>query len=209
MSKGYTNLTTLATYMGMTFTALQMPIADLAIGAAEHWIDNEIRHAWLEPDPIIESRPISKIGQVRLLKPPIKTIEKVSARWVPGGTLMEAVLAGETGVSSAGYYYVQSLRDGLFIAPAAIGAFEIVIEYTPNDDTTAPDEVALAANVLAAASLRTAPTFNGDIDPTMVQRYMVGGELEVEFRKGLIGNAGALIQARSYLDTWLRGYTVV
>lgn len=208
--KGYTNLTALATYMGMTFTPGQMLIAELAIGAAERWIDNEIRHAWLEPTPVVESRSVSRIGQVRLLKPPIKTIEKVSVRWGPGDTLVEVALAGSVSAEGCGgYYYVQSLRDGVLMVPRGGSAFEAVVEYTPNDDTAAPDEVALAANALAAASLRTAPTFNGDIDPTMVQRYMIGGELEVEFRKGIIGNAGALVQVRFYLDNWLRGYTVV
>lgn len=206
--KGYSSAVSLAAYMGMTFTTAQATIAGIALGAAEVWIDNETRHAWLEATPIVESQRPSKVGQIRLNKPPVKSIEKVSVRWWPGQTLVEASLAGVASEGCGGYYYVQSLRDGVLTVYWAAGAFEIVVEYTPNTDAV-PDEIILSTNVIAASFLRNAPTFNGDIDPTMIQRYVIGGELEVEFRKNLASSAGAIAQAYFYLANWIKGYTVV
>lgn len=202
--KGYTNTNALAVYMGASFTASQELIADLAIGAAEAWIDNNIRHAWLEIGPITETVYMGKGGLVQVRKPPVKTFDTVSVTWWPGNPQMAQPLDG-----TCGQYTVRSLRDGVLWLPYSAGAHSVQIVYTPNDDPV-PDVATLATLALASANLRMMPAFNDDADPTVVQRYMVGGELEVEFRKNLMAGANVSTQqALSYLDEWVKGHVVV
>lgn len=204
MSKGYTTTDDLAIYMGASFTTAQEMIAGLAIGAAETWIDNATRHAWLETGPITEALGLSRQSTVQVSKPPVKTFDAVSISWSPGVSVPVQTLD-----PTCGQYYVRSMRDGVLWLPYGAGAYGIGVTYTPNDDDV-PNEVTLAALVLASSNLRMMPAFNDDADPTVIQRYMVGGELEVEFRKNLTSGAGASIQqALTYLDTWVKGYTVV
>lgn len=199
--KGYTSANDVAAYMGLTFSVAQAALAALAIGAAESWIDHNTRHAWLEAGPIVETIKIARTSLLTVAKPPVKEFTQVSAVWWPGA---EATVLDAT----TGMWFVRNLRDGIIWAPFAFGAYELTVTYVPNDDAV-PDEVKLATNVMAAAALRMIPSFNDDVDPTIVQRYVVGGELEVEFRKVITTNVTAGQQALTYLDMWVKGYSVI
>lgn len=203
MAKGYASVDDLAAYMGMSFTAAQELIADLSIGTAEGWIDRATRHAWLEDSPITETIYPSGVSYSRVAKPPVESFDSVSVVWGAGGTAV--VLDG-----TCGQYTVRSLRDGILLLPFGIQhAYAINVVYTPTGEPP-PDEVTLATLVLAASNLRLSPTFTDDVDPTVVQRYVVGGELEVEFRKNLsAGGNVATAQALFYLDAWVKGYAVI
>lgn len=202
MSKGYTDTATLATYMDMEFSASQELIADVAIGTAEAWIDHNSRHAWLEEGPIVEETFLTtRTNLVHVTKPPVKSFDAVTVTWWPGGetTPLPAETFG---------YYVRSLRDGTLWVPWVNQAYSMSTTYTPNDDDV-PDEVGLATLVLAASILRMAPSFNDGVDPTVVQRYVVGGELTVEFRKNLLLSNSAMMQALSYMSNWVKDYVIV
>jgi hypothetical protein len=202
MSKGYTSDTDLETYMDMSFTAGQALIAEMALTTAEEWIDHNCRHAWLEPDPLVETiYPTTRTSIVYLKKPPIKTLDRVAAVWWPGATAQN--------IDAAAYgFIVRSMRDGMIWIPYANQAYSLQFEYTPNDDPC-PAEVSLATLLLAASMLRMSPTFNDGADPTLIQKYVVGGELSVEFRKNLLTSNAAAIQAMGYLANWTRDYVVV
>lgn len=202
MSKGYAAVEDVATYMDMTFSAAQELIADVAIGTVEAWIDHNSRHAWLEEGPIVEETFLTtRSNLVRVAKPPVKTFDALSVTWWPGGEQSPLTTATQG-------YYVRSLRDGVLWLPWANSAYSLSVTYTPNDDDV-PDEVALATLVLVASMLRMAPSFNDGVDPTTVQRYVVGGELTVEFRKNLLLSNSAMVQALSYMSSWVKDYVVV
>lgn len=203
MAKGYTDTDRVAAMMGASFSADQTLIANLAIGAAEAWIDHNIKHAWLEPPDaqITEEIVLTRTSLVRVQKPPVLSFDTVSVVWWPG-------IAAAEMPPNVGAYFVRSMRDGVLWVPWASGAYSIVAVYTPNDDPV-PDEVQLAAATLAAATLRMIPVFNDDVDPTLVQRYSVGGELEVEFRKTINTAGVATQQALTYMDSWVKGYAIV
>jgi hypothetical protein len=200
--KGYTDVFMLADYMGVEFTFAQAQIALLAIGAAENWIDLNTRHAWLEPAQITEVIYPTRRPWVRVAKPPILSIDEVATAWYPGQTDLWVVDA------TCGLYVVRSLRDGLIWMPLSMDVYSLRVKYTPTAGAP-PDEVKLATNVLAAATLRMSPAFMDDVDPTLVQRYSVGGELEVEFRRDIATNVVAAQQALSYLGNWTKEYSVV
>lgn len=199
--KGYTNPVDVAAYMGASFSAAQTQLATLAIGAAESWIDNNIKHAWLEQGPITETVRVARSTVLRVAKPPVKAFTTVSGVLWPGATPF--LLTPDCGA-----WYVRSLRDGQIWVPWLNGGYEAVVVYEPTDDPP-PDEVILATNIIAAAALRMIPVFNDDVDPTLVQSYIVGGELEVVFRKNVNTSGTAAQQAFMALDAWTKGYAVL
>lgn len=199
--KGYITTNELADFMGMSFNTAQATIAGLSIGAAEEWIDNTIKHAWKEIGPITEDVLIGRTTLLRVSKPPVKAITSVSAIWWPDH--LPVLLQPDCGA-----YHVRSLRDGVIWVPRAAGFYAARFVYVPNDDPV-PDDVRLATMALAGANLRMTPVFMDDVDPTIVQSYVVGGELEVVFRKNILTTGAAAQQALSYLEAWTKGYTFV
>lgn len=199
--KGYTSTDDLASFMGASFTTAQQQIAALAIGTAETWLDTTIRHAWLETGPITEDVLIARSSLLRVAKPPVMEFTTVHAIGWPGSEpyLLDPV---------AGQYNVRSLRDGIVWVPGSAYNYAMRFVYVPNTDPV-PDEVVLATLSLAAASLRMVSIFNDDIDPALVQRYVIGGELEIEFRKNIPTTGVAAQQVLGYLEAWTKGYVVV
>lgn len=200
--KGYASVADLADFMGISFSSTQQVIAGLALGAAEQWLDATIKHAWMEAGPITEDIVVSHTNIIRLSKPPIDSLTSLGIAWGPNApsTLLDSTYA---------QFYVRSLRDGvIWLAPAFTHVFSAQAIYVPNADPV-PDEVSLATLTLAAGNLRVMSIFNDDVDPTLVQRYSVGGELEVEFRKTMLTSGMAAQQALSMLEAWTKGYAVV
>lgn len=200
-NKGYATVADVAAFMGATFSVAQQTIAGLAITAAEKWLDETIRHAWLETGPITEDVLVARSNILRVSKPPIKTLTSVSGIGWPGATPFVID-------NTCHIYTIHSLRDGEVRVAGAQGLYAVQFVYEPNDDDV-PDEVRLATMTLAAASLRMAPTLNDAVDPTLVQSYVVGGELEVVFRKNILTSGAAAQQALGYLDSWTKGYVVI
>jgi hypothetical protein len=201
--KGYASLGNVATYMGTTFTSDQEPIVVAAVGAAEAWIDAEIQHAWLEQGPITETFEMVRDRYIQVSKPPVATFDSIEAVLSPGGTALPLVV--DLG------YVVSDLRDGKLLLPVmnTIGLlYRLTVEYTP---TTAdvPDNVMLATIVLTASNLRTMPALMDGADPSIIQSYVVGGELEVTFRRNLQEGIVAPQQVLSYLAPWRKDHVVV
>lgn len=198
--KGYVDVEDLALYMGTTFSDGQAVIAALALSAAEVWLDHTTRHAWMEAGPRAEVIFPTRLPWFRVTRPPVVAFLEVSMLLSPGVPVVPLV-------ENVGYY-VRSLPDGLLHVPIATHVYALNVEYTPTI-ARPPDEIVLATSVLAAANLKMSPTFMDDVDPTIVQRYVVGGELEVEFRKNLMTGSVAGQQALSYLEPWTKGYSVI
>jgi len=200
-AKGYTTAATVETYMGVTFSVAQAALCDQAIEAAENWIDREIGHAWLETGPITDTLRNPQSPFLRLTKPPIVSVTSLTVKTDPACAAY--TLTEDTN------FYVHSLRDGLIWSPYTWHAYEITVVYVPNTDDV-PSEVQLATMALAANSMRLMPGLFDGADPSVVQRYQVGGELEVEFRKSLQAGAGVVPQqVLTHLDNWLKGYSIV
>lgn len=200
--KGYASINELAAFMNVSFSTSQQTIAGLALGAAEQWLDAAIKHAWLETGPVTEDVLIGRTSLLRVTKPPVKAFTTVSVIWWPSGT-PTAPLDG-----TCGQFHVRSLRDGVVWVPYVAGAYAVRFVYEPNDDSV-PDEIKLAVMALASSNLRTLPLFNDDVDPMLVERYVVGGELEVQFRKNILTTGGAAQQALSYVEQWTKGFVLI
>lgn len=199
--KGYASVNELAAFMNTSFSASQQTIAGLALGAAEQWLDAAIKHAWLETGPVTDDVLIGRTSLLRVTKPPVKAFTTVSAIWWPGSA--PSPLDG-----TCGAFHIRSLRDGVVWVPGVASAYAIRFVYEPNDDSV-PDEIKLAVMAFASSNLRTLPLFNDDVDPMLVERYVVGGELEVQFRKNIITTGAAAQQALSYVEQWTKGFVLI
>lgn len=201
MSKGYTSAADVAAFMGVTFTAAQESLAELMIGAAEAWIDDAIKHAWLETGPITEVFYSPQKPYLRVAKPPIVSVTSLSYLSYPGCLTPYTFTADQD-------YFVQDLAEGIIYSPYTERVYSATIVYVPNTDPV-PDEVMGAAQMLAASYMRMAPTLLDGVDPNIIQRYQVGGELEVEFRKNLLVGGVVPQTVLTLLDKWLKNYVVV
>lgn len=199
MSKGYATTGQVAAFMGIVFTPAQELVCEAAIGVAESWIDNEIEHAWLETGPITEDIYNPQGVYIHLRKAPIVSVTSID---------IFAPLCSSISLIADSNYFVQSLRDGRIYSPYTRGVYKMTVVYVPNADTV-PDEIMLATMALAAGNMRMAPAFLDGVDPSLVQRYNVGGELEVEFRKNLIMGGVVPQQVLNYLDSWRKNYAVI
>lgn len=203
-TKGYTNVGEVATFMGKEFDPIQAGLVELSIEAAETRIDNAIRHAWLEEGPIIETVQQPQGLYITLSKPPIISVEGISIiNWVGADPVaLDADCGG---------WHIQNHRDGKLIVPFAHHVFALIATYTPNTDPV-PADIHMAAMALAAFNMRLMPAMLDGVDPSVIQRYVVGGELEVEFRKSLVSSVGAdglPAGVSQYLDRWLKNYSVI
>lgn len=201
-SKGYATPDDVAAFLNNTLSPAQEALCDMAIEAAEGQIDYVTRHAWLETGPIQETL-VQPVGiRIQLAKPPLITVDEVSYVSWPGATSYPITEA-------CGGWYLQSAKDGILIVPFAHHSYSVTVEYTPNTDPV-PADIHLATIVQAASHMQTMPAMQDGVDPTLVQRYVVGGELEVEFRKSLPSPGSQLVgPAMAYLSRWVKGYSVV
>ena len=198
-AKGYATPAQVAAYMGATFTPAQASICDYAISAAETWIDNETQHAWLETGPITEVIYNPQKTYLWLKKAPILSVTSIVA---------SAPLCADIPLTVDANYFLQDIRDGRIYSPFTVGTYKVTVVYEPNVDPV-PDDIHLAAMIAAASNMRLTPALLDGVDPNVVQRYNVGGELEVEFRKNLLSGVNVPMQVLTLLDNWRRNYVIV
>lgn len=202
--KGYCAAADVAAYMGRTFTPGQTALCEQIIGATENWIDNHTQHAWLESGTQTLTAYSPRNPFITLPKAPIATLDVVTNYISPYYTTGTVLVDGVN-------YWLIDPRDGRISFPGYQGTYKLVFEYTPNADPTPPDEVVLATLIIAASRMQVMPVFFEGVDPSIIQEYTVGGELQVVFRNTntTIGTRTTIPQAAlDYLDAWLKGYTL-
>lgn len=167
MPKGYTTKAELAKFLGRTFDANQDDIADLCIGAAEIVIDRKTSVKFLESTPQTKTiyQPPSPLVQL-FTNGPISAVSAVGYTLF-GGTSFP-MIAGT-------HYEVRDLERGILWVPYPSDYYKIDITYTPT--ATAPDNIKLVANILAAHWMR--PILNDEVPG--LANYSIGGEFSISF----------------------------
>jgi hypothetical protein len=192
MAKGYTSAGQVALMSGQTLTADQSTMLDFILEQVEAFIDAETGSAWLTGGVTNERHPGPLDGpRVKLRQAPVTAVSSVVGHTGWQAADVETLVA-ETG------YGVDSYQGGTLFLPD-YGRFRrhgLTVSYIPAVDL--PWQVNRAAAVLAAAMLPSAG--GGDVDPTIVKSYQVGGDLTVVFRDA-IASAGGSPEIRRLLGS--------
>lgn len=198
--KGYAEVEEVAAYMGIDFNDNQTTLCEILLGAAEQWIDEATGYAWLETAAVTKTFHNMQTPFIKV-PAPIASITGITWSTYVG---LEVPVALDTH-----QYRMFDAAKGLIYSPYTAGVYQVSVTYEPVY-TVPPDGVHMATIVLAAHGLRLSPSLLDGVDPSLVQRYVVGGELTVEFRKSLnVGGGTVPQQVLDFLDPWLKGYTVV
>jgi hypothetical protein len=201
-AKGYISVDDLAAFMGKEFTVAQEALANLVIEASEAWVDGYTKHAWLETSPATDVLYNPQTPYLWLVKSPIASVTSIEASNPSASCATSPLVEGQN-------FFVESLRDGRIYSPYTQRVYKVTVVYVPGSGDV-PAEVQMAMLTLASSNMRMTPGMSGGVDPSIVQRYNVGGELEVEFRKSwMVGGMVVPQQVLSYLSGWVRDYVVV
>ena len=145
-AKGYTNAATIGQFLGAELTQAQIAQAEALLTAVEAAIDAHCGRAWLVGVQTNEAHYGPFVGDLWVKYPPIVTLTSVASR--AGLTDTETTLVAGTD------YEARDLAGGR-IYLASPGSHErLRVTYTPTTDL--PDDVGLAATMLAAHWLRPA-----------------------------------------------------
>lgn len=181
MAKGYTSAGQVALMTGQTLTADQSTALDFILEQVEAFIDAETGSAWLTGGVTGEHHPGPLAGpRLKLRQAPITAVSSVVGHT---GWLAADV---ETLVAETGYGVDSYQRGTLFLPDYGRYRHGVTVGYIPAADL--PWQVNRAATVLAAAMLPSAGG-GGDVDPSIVKSYQVGGDLSVTFRDAIAAAA--------------------
>lgn len=141
----YCSAASLATYLGRALTATETASAAAACAAATDFIDGYVGRTWQSTTVTGEIQQ-AKGGMVRLDRRPIVSVSSVTKRGVYLG-------ASSTTLTSPSGYEVINAAEGQLLVNAVDGDM-ITVSYATSG---VPDDIALAANVLAAGYLISTP----------------------------------------------------
>lgn len=144
----YADASSLSTYLGRALTAAETASATSACAAATDFIDAYTGRTWQSTTVTGEIQQ-AKGGMVRLDRRPIVSVTSVTKRGVYLG-------ASATTLTSPTGYEVINAAEGQLLVNAVDGDL-ITVSYTTSG---VPDDIALAANVLAAGYLISAPAMS-------------------------------------------------
>lgn len=142
----YCDAADLATYLGRALTSTEASAASAACAAATDYIDAFTGRSW-QSSTITGEIQTARSGLVRLDHRPVATVTSVTKRGVYLG-------ATSTTLTSPTGYEIINAAEGQLLVNAIDGDL-VTVTYTTSGGV--PDDIALAANIIAAGYLIAAP----------------------------------------------------
>ena len=191
MARGYTSAGQVAQQLGQTLTADQETAFDFILPVVEEWIDAETGSAWLTGAVASETHHGPFGGPLVFLRQrPVLAVASVTGvnEWNADPTTL---------VDATDFSLYDAARGVLYVA-GYVGWRQVTVAYTPA--TSLPWTINRLATLLAAGTLPSA-SGGGDVDPSIVKSYQVGGDLSVVFRDAIAGVSGSPeVQRLLYLN---------
>lgn len=145
----YADATSLALFLQRTLTAAEAASVTAACAAATAFIDNYLGRTW-QGTAVTGEIQVARDGLIRVDRRPISSVTSVTKRGVYLGAT-SATLTSPTG------YEIINAAEGQLLVNAADGEI-VTVGYTTSG---VPDDIALAANIIAAGYLVSAPAASG------------------------------------------------
>lgn len=136
----YTDATKIAAYLGVTLTGPQQTQAGVVAQAISDWIDRRIGRSWQATSPVTDELHQILGDRIYLARRPVVSITSLSTR--------QEIAGGAWTTLSASQYELLDAADGEVLISGWGGSLTKTT-YT-HSMTTAPNDIALAATILAA-----------------------------------------------------------
>lgn len=166
----YTDASTIAGYLGVTLTSDQQTQAGVLAGAATAWIDRYTGRSWQASSPITDELHELVGDTVYLTNRPVTAVTSVKTR--------ERFADAGTTTLDASQYELLDATNGVLLILGWAGAGRLALVTYTHSVSAAPDDVELAATMIAAAWLGQTlrPNTQG------VESVSVGqGDIQVKF----------------------------
>lgn len=204
-ARGYSTLNRIQRHLGVTFTADQVSQATTLLEAAEAWIDQRARKAWLTG--VLTEQHYVPGPNVYLRATPIASVTSVTARagLADPGAVLVAGIGYEVRDLTTGWLYLPGL-DGYtrgdvvtgYSGPYGAAYDRVTVAYTPN--TGLPADIGHAATLLVGHWMQ--PGMSGVMPG--IQSYSVGQELQVTFQDAAAGGGGVPADIAAIVDQYRR-----
>jgi hypothetical protein len=142
----YASAASLAAYLQRALTAAETASAAAACAAATDYIDGYTQRSWQSATVSGEIQ-VARDGLIRLDRRPIASVTSVAKRAAYLG-------ASSTTLTSPSGYEIINAAEGQLLVNAVDGEI-VTVTYTVSGGV--PDDIALAANIIAASYLISAP----------------------------------------------------
>lgn len=166
----YTDATAIAGYLGVTLTSAQQTQAGVLASAATAWIDRYTGRSWQSSSPITDELHELVGDTVYLNARPVTAVSSVKTR--------ERFADAGTTTLDASQYELLDATNGVLLILGWAGAGRLALVTYTHSVSAAPDDVELAATMIAAAWLSQAlrPSTEG------VEQISVGqNDISVKF----------------------------
>ena len=166
----YTDATAIAGYLGLTLTSPQQTQAGTLASAATAWIDRYTGRSWQASSPITDELHELVGDTVYLTNRPVTAVTSVKTR--------ERYADAGTTTLDASQYELLDATNGVLLILGWAGAGRLALVTYTHSVSAAPDDVELAATMIAAAWLSQAlrPSTEG------VEQISVGqNDISVKF----------------------------
>lgn len=166
----YTDATAIAGYLGLTLTSPQQTQATTLAAAATAWIDRYTGRSWQASSPITDELHELVGDTVYLTNRPVTAVTSVKTR--------ERFADAGTTTLDASQYELLDATNGVLLILGWAGAGRLALVTYTHSVSAAPDDVELAATMIAAAWLSQAlrPSTEG------VEQISVGqNDISVKF----------------------------
>jgi hypothetical protein len=166
----YTDATAIAGYLGLTLTSPQQTQATTLAAAATAWIDRYTGRSWQASSPVADELHELVGDTVYLTNRPVTAVTSVKTR--------ERYADAGTTTLDASQYELLDATNGVLLILGWAGAGRLALVTYTHSVSAAPDDVELAATMIAAAWLSQAlrPSTEG------VEQISVGqNDISVKF----------------------------
>ena len=166
----YTDATAIAGYLGLTLTSPQQTQATTLAAAATAWIDRYTGRSWQASSPVADELHELVGDTVYLTNRPVTAVTSVKTR--------ERFADAGTTTLDASQYELLDATNGVLLIMGWAGAGRLALVTYTHSVSAAPDDVELAATMIAAAWLSQAlrPSTEG------VEQISVGqNDISVKF----------------------------
>jgi hypothetical protein len=144
----YTDATAIAGYLGLTLTSPQQTQAGTLAAAATAWIDRYTGRSWQQASPVTDELQEIVGDAVWLDNRPVTAVSSVKTR-------QQFADAGSTTLDASQWELIDAANGKLLIQGFSDADLLAVVSYT-HAASSAPDDVELAATMIAAAWLSQA-----------------------------------------------------
>jgi hypothetical protein len=158
----YASAASLALFLARALTAAETASASAACAAATEYVDRFTGKTWQGQTITGELQTVPYNGIVRLDRLPVASLTTVTARWLYVGETIISLVA------NTDYELIDALN-GLVLVNRPQGT---VLTVTYVTGSTVPADIALAANIIAASYLISAPA--ASLKPRGIQKLKAG-----------------------------------